>query len=238
MKSNILKILLVIWIILGIICGIYAYRYFNTINTANEEIDELREISGTDDRGIPNLDELYAKNNDLVGWIKIDDTNIDYPVMQNIDEGFYLEHGFNKQYNFNGLPFCSTLDDVKRPSENITIQAHNIKTGAMFHDLVNYSDVEYYKSHGSFKFDTRYGQGDYKIIAVVKTSANPGYFEYWNVDNCTKKEFSEYITWLTDNSVYHIADIDDVRYGDKLVTLSTCAYHANNGRIIVVGKKL
>ena len=89
--------------------------------------------------------------------------------------------------------------------------------------------------HKTFYFDTIYRTGTYEVIAVVYTDVNAGAFKYWEVED-TEEAFNEYVNFLKRKTVYNTDGLDSVTYGDKLVTMSTCAYHVTNGRLIVVGK--
>ena len=194
-------------------------------------------------------DKLYEENPDFVGWIEVPGTNIDYPVMQTKDESkkawedrnredWYLHHNFYGNWTYEGLPFCSANSDVARPSDNTVIYGHHMKYGTVFHNLTKFEDKSFYKEHNIFYFDNIYRSGTYEIVGVVKTDVNKGSYEYWNVTDCNAEEFYSYVDWVKDNSLYKIKAMNDVEYGDILVTLSTCEYHTNNGRLIVVGKMI
>lgn len=182
-------------------------------------------------------DKVYEQNSDFVGWIYVPGTTIDYPVMQTINnEQYYLHKNFYKYYDFAGVPFCSAKSDIKTPSDNILIYGHNMKDGSMFTPLLNYKDKSFYDDHKNFSFETIYRNGTYEVIGAVLTDINNGSYRYYNVGTCNENEFNEYLEYIKLNSLYKTDAIDNVKYGDKLVTLSTCAYHTNNGRFILVGK--
>ena len=115
---------------------------------------------------------LYDQNNDFVGWIKIDNTMISYPVMQSIDNpDFYLKHGFDKGYSNYGVPY---IDEACATglSNNIVIYGHNMKNGSMFSDLVKYTSQDYYESHPIIQYDTLTQLSDYQIVCVFRFDTN------------------------------------------------------------------
>ncbi len=182
--------------------------------------------------------DVYNKNSDFVGWIYIEDTNINYPVMQTINEpNYYLRRGFDKAYNPYGVPYIQEDCDVLL-SNNLIIYGHNADNGSMFSDLCKYSSEEYYLSHKFINFDTLSEFGKYEIFAVFKVDISADdLFEYYKFVDSDKEEFDTYVNKCKELSFY---DTDvDVSYGDKLITLVTCEhYYESDGRIIVVAKKI
>lgn len=183
---------------------------------------------------------LYKYNNDFVGWIKIEDTDIDYPVMQSMyEEEYYIYRDYDKESSSAGTLFVDTSSDLIM-SDNVLIYGHNMHTGKMFHDLLEYEDEEFYKKHKTFSFDTIHGDGTYEVIAAFRTKIYAvdytGFKYYQFFDAATEEEFMNYVKNCVSMTPYTIAN--DVKYGDKLLTLSTCAYHTENGRFVVVAKKI
>lgn len=183
---------------------------------------------------------LYKQNNDFIGWIKIDDTDIDYPVMQSMyEEEYYIYRDFDKQSSSAGTLFIDTSSDVIM-SDNILIYGHNMHTGKMFHDLLEYESEEFYKNHKTFTFNTIHGDGTYEVIAAFRTKIYEvdytGFKYYQFFDASSEEEFMNYVKNCVSMTPYTI--VNDVEYGDKLITLSTCAYHTTNGRFVVVAKKI
>ena len=180
---------------------------------------------------------LYSMNPDLVGWIKIDGTRIDYPVMQNKDnEDYYLSHNFYKQYSYSGTPFVSK--NYSPNNNNIIIYGHNVNNQTLFSELINYQNESYYKTHQLNKFDILTQENDYQVIAVFKSRVfyeDEKVFKYYKMDyNLNENEFNYYIDNIKSLSLYHIDT--SATYGDKLITLSTCYNEIEDGRFIVVAK--
>ena len=185
--------------------------------------------------------ELYAKNHDFMGWLTIDGTDIDYPVMQSLDdEEYYLHRDFDKTYSYPGTLFIDTSSDVKSPSDNILIYGHHMQSGKMFGKLEDYADKDYYENHRYIFFDTIYGDGTYEVIAAfyskIYDKDYDGFKYYQFFDAYDKEQFDYYVSNCKALTSYDISETAE--YGDKLISLSTCAYHTTNGRFVVVAKKI
>lgn len=178
---------------------------------------------------------VYEQNSDFIGWIKIEGTNIDYPVMQTPDDpDFYLKRNFEKEYSYYGIPYLQADCDIFL-SDNLVIYGHHMNNKSMFSDLCKYRKESFYNEHKTFQFNTLYSYGVYEIIAVFKTtSTGSGYPYYKFVDAEDEQAFQDYVEKCKELSLYEIEPT--AQYGDKLVTLSTCEYSRNNGRMVVVGK--
>lgn len=180
--------------------------------------------------------KLYEHNSDFIGWIKIDETNISYPVMQSKNEpNFYLKHAFDKSYSDYGCPYIQENCAVGG-SDNLVIYGHHMKNGSMFSDLENYKNEDFYKEHKTISFDTLFERSEYEIVAVFKTVAysEEGFRYYHFVSAESAEDFDSYIAKCKELGFYDTGV--NVEYGDKLITLSTCEYSQNNGRLVVVAK--
>lgn len=191
----------------------------------------------------PVLDEyknLLNKNKRLIGWVKIDDTNIDYPVMQTTDNEYYLDHNLNQEYDKNGSIFMDKDCDVLKPSTNLILYGHHMKSGQMFGGLSLYSDQNYYEKHPCIQFDTIYEKGLYEIMYVFRSrvySEDEIVFKYYQfIDAQSEQEFDSYMNDMEGMSLYDTGVT--AQYGDRLLTLSTCDYQEKNGRFVVVAKKV
>lgn len=205
-----------------------------------EEIQPM-ELGSTESAFIPEYEELYRQNPDMVGWIKIEDTKINYPVMQSIDEpNFYLKHGFDRNYTDYGCPYVQENCDVNVPSDNLIIYGHHMNDGSMFAGLMKYKEKDFWESHKTFSYDTLTEHYEYEIVAVFKTvvytnsSDSFKYYQFVNAENT--EEFDEYIAKCKELALYDTGV--SAEYGDKLITLSTCEYSRTNGRLVVVAKRV
>ena len=166
---------------------------------------------------------------------------IDYPVMQSMyDEEYYLRRDFDKEYSYAGTLFIDTSCNVEKPSDNIIIYGHHMNTGKMFHELEEYDEEDYYEKHKFITFDTIYGSGTYEVIAAYRTKIYDedytGFKYYEFFDARDSVEFENYVSNSKSLTPYNIEA--SAKYGDSLITLSTCAYHTENGRFVVVARKM
>lgn len=183
---------------------------------------------------------LYLENSDMVGWIQIEGTGIDYPVMQTpADPNYYLKHDFEKHYTDYGCPFMQADCDALCPSDNLIIYGHNMKDGSMFADLAKYRSNDFWQEHKTVWFDTELGSRAYEIFAVVHTTvqadAADAFSFYLFVNAAAPEEFSDYVSACKARALYDTGI--SAEYGDKLLTLSTCDNITDNGRWLVIAKQ-
>lgn len=165
---------------------------------------------------------VYEQNNDFIGWISIDGTNIDYPVMQSKDNpNFYLKRSFEKSYSDYGVPYVQEDCDIDL-SDNTVIYGHHMNNGSMFSDLCKYEDESFYEEHKTIRFDTLEDLGSYEIVAAFKTVAySEDGFKYYHFVNAeSAAAFNAYIAECKELALYETGVTAE--YGDKLITLSTC----------------
>lgn len=189
------------------------------------------------------LDEyknLYSSNKRLIGWLKIDDTKIDYPVMQTTNNEYFLNHNMNQQTDRNGALFLDKDCDVLAPSTNLIIYGHHMKSGNMFGTLDKYSSEEYYKEHPVIQFDSIYEKGTYEIMYVFRSriyNEEDVIFKYYQfIDAMSQQEFDSNMQEMAAMSLYDTGVT--ASYGDRLLTLSTCDYYVDDGRFVVVAKRI
>ena len=206
------------------------------------QTDEEKETGPTEEtepQMLPEYAALYEINDDIVGWIRIDGTKVDYPVMQTPDNrDFYLKRKFDKTSSEWGSIYVREECDVLKPSDNVTIYGHNMLDGSMFAALLDYDKKETWEKNPLILFDTLYEYHTYEIFAVFKTTASIGQgFSYHQmVDAQSEEEFDEYIATCKELAFYDTG-ITPV-YGDKLICLSTCEYTLVNGRLVVMARRI
>lgn len=216
----------------------------------SDENDNLyNEDEQEDDKPKQILDEykaLYEENSDLYGWIEIEGTTINYPVMYTPDEpNFYIDKNWNKEVCPNGIGTSVYMSGEATPdSENIIIYGHHMKNSKLFGALGAYKDKEYYEEHKYIQFDTLYEKQTYEIICVSKgvvyynESQIPkgAYLFYEHLELDTAEEFDEYVSNMKNNAWYEIETTAE--FGDQLITLCTCDYWTKNARLVIVAKKI
>ena len=179
---------------------------------------------------------VYEQNSDFIGWISIEDTKINYPVMQTPgNKDFYLKHAFDKSYSEYGVPYMQENCKLGL-SDNCVIYGHHMQDGSMFADLCKFESEDFYKEHKTIHFDTLAGFGEYEIVCVFKTAAYSadGFKYYHFVDAASVAEFRGFLSACQSLALYDTGV--SAEYGDKLITLSTCEYSRSNGRMVIVAK--
>lgn len=187
--------------------------------------------------------ELFVQNGDMAAWIIVDGTVIDYPVMQTPeDENYYLNRDF---YGNEDKAGCLLLDDDsaiygENATTNLIIHGHNMKAGTMFGGLDEYVSEEYYQEHKSMEIYTRTDKREYEVIAVFYSQVYyPSdlvfkYYNFFHADN--ELEFNYFYDNIKELSLYDTGV--SAQLGDHFLTLSTCAYHVEDGRFVVVAKEV
>lgn len=215
----------------------------NNNGSQKEEPDEPQYVDALDIIGRPikilrEYAAVYEKNNDMVGWIRIEGTKIDYPVMQSREwVNFYLTRNFYKETSKHGAIYLNEMADPRIPSDNQTIYGHRMADGSMFAALHDYKSKKFYDEHSEVIYDTLSEYHTYKIFSVFVTAAElEKGFAYHEFVDGTEEEFNAYVAKCKELSLYDTGV--DVAYGDKLITLSTCEHAFENGRLVVVAKRI
>ena len=231
--------------LLGVVIAIYvgkeviSRKSLSNVQARAKKITTTKNIVTKPQEILPRFKSLAKQNPDLVGWLTIPDTVVDYPVMfRENDNDFYLEHNFEKNDDINGLLVLDYRCTEKGDGANSLIHGHNMKSGAMFAALLQYKDVKFYGSHKVITFSTLYEERNYEVLAVFRDKVNNEgehgfhFYDYINIE--TKEAFDSYVQAAKNRSLYDTEVLAE--YGDKLITLSTCESADENGRLIVVGR--
>jgi len=181
---------------------------------------------------------LHEENPDCIGWLTIEGTKIDYPVMYRPgDKNYYLHRDFNGDYSANGCLFLAE-ECVSGDSDNLIIYGHHMNSGKMFADLEKYKDKGFYEEHPTILFRTIWGNEQYQILSAFTTPVYTGNdFNYYSFIKAQKgADYEYFIRKIKRKAIYETGITAE--YGDKLLTLSTCEYSQRNGRMVVVAKKI
>ena len=188
---------------------------------------------------LPELREIYDLNHDLVGWIYIPDTVVDYPVVQTEDSEFYLTHDFYGEENVNGQIILDTRCDPYTPSYNLVISGHHMNNGSMFGGLTQYSSRSYWEKHRFVSFDTLMARKEYVIFAAFYSAdydEDEEGFRY-NADIQYRKEAEQWLAEIRENQLYD-TEID-ADFGDEFITLTTCTRtRRRDGRFVLVCRRI
>ena len=245
--------------LLATACLLYVFFYYYQYERNSVDYDNLAQLKEKDtekaeDKGykitivnenkelppiLAKYETLYNKNKKLIGWLKIADTNIDYPVMQTSNNEYYLDHNFDQEYDKNGSLFLDKDCNAAFPNTNMIIYGHHMKSGKMFGNLNYYAKESYYKEHPRIQFDTIYEEGIYDIMYVFRSriyNEDEVVFKYYQfLDVNSADEFYSAMDEMARMSLYDTGVTAE--YGDKLITLSTCDNSEEDGRFVVVAKK-
>ena len=224
---------------------------FDDLTNLITEIDEPQKDAGTEEESGLSAEELaaaeaalarekyaalFAQNNDFIGWIRIDGTNVNYPVMQTPNKpDFYLKRSFDKSYSDYGVPY---IDEACMTgiSNNLVIYGHHMNDGSMFADLCKYADADFCREHPTIAFDTLSSLGKYEVVAAFKFNTNRETLKYNEYTLMDEVQFAEFMENVRARQLYDTGVTAE--YGDQLLTLSTCEYTYPNGRFVVVAKKV
>ena len=248
-KNKIVRVIIIILIIAIILSIAYVVKYFLDKRNAEKttdllstiEIDETKitdEVSGR----MLKLEELQKQNSDIVAWLEIPDTKISYPVLQGDDNSYYMTHDYKKEYSMDGSLFLDKDYDWEKPSSNLLIYGHNNRgSDAMFVSLLDYKDEEFYKKHPIIRLTTNEEDAEYEIISVFESrvyykSEKNVFRYYYFIDAENEEEYDEFVNNAKEASLYDTGKTAE--YGDQLLTLSTCAFHTEDGRFAVVARKI
>ena len=178
-------------------------------------------------------ENLYYKYEDYRGWIKIDNTNINYPIVQGKDNSFYLDKDINKNYLSSGSIFMNYLNHGFN-DENTVLFGHHMRNKTMFAQLKKYKEKEFFYGNNDIVIEVENGKVlKYKVFSAYVTDAKDNYIKT-NFDD--KAQYKEFLEDIKNKSQYK-SDID-VNENDKIITLSTCSYEFNDARMVVHGKLL
>jgi sortase B len=202
-----------------------------TLPTASPEPDRPDEPP-TEWTVVDQYGALFDANPDMIGWIKIDGTTIDYPVMHTPDRpDFYLKRGFDGKPSDYGVPYAAEGCAFDPQTDNVIVYGHHMKSGKMFGVLESYKDEAFWREHPVIRFDTKPGFGEYEVLAVFRTT--PAKFPFHRfIAARDQAAFNEYVYLCKELAFYDTGVTAE--YGDRLLTLSTCEYTEKDSRLVVV----
>lgn len=252
-----IKLAIGIFLTIAIVSGSYLSTYFFSLRRAANEFNNLAKtfhgeqsrngsITDSDLLSMKNKKEkmasfnkLYAENNDLMGWLAVPGTDIDYPVMYTPEEPeYYLRRNFEKKYSIKGTLFIDGKCVLDPRSNNIIIHGHNMRDGSMFADLLLYEKKDFWQNHSQLEFYFFGEKQIYDIIAAFRTEVYNDTLEFkYNepTDFQYKIQFEDYIKKAKEAALYETGLT--ARHDDYLLTLSTCAYHTRHGRFVVLARE-
>lgn len=178
-----------------------------------------------------NYDELKAINNDFVGWIKINDTPVNYPVVHGKNNEYYLHHTFYGKSNFSGAIFMNAENTDIDLDQNVIIYGHNMKNKTMFQPLINFKEKQFFEKNKYIILTVNNKEYKYEIFASYLIDAN---VDELKISFSSNEDFLNYIKKIKEKSLYN-RNLN-IKNDDKIITLSTCSYETKSTRIAVCGK--
>ena len=203
--------------------------------------EESTEPEETGPQMLPHMEELYKKNPDVVGWIRIGDTQINYPVMYTPDdEEKYIRTDFEGEIDLTGLPFINKDCSLEPESQNLIVYGHNMKDGSGFKALYEYKYRKFLEENPTIYFSTLYEEREYEVAYIFydqvykKTSNHFKFYEF--IDPETEEEFQKGMNHFKQLNIMKTGV--EPEFGDNLLTLVTCSYHTDRGRFIIVARQV
>lgn len=208
-------------------------------NEIAEDVNVVEDIEITEN--MQKVINLQEENQDVVGWLQIDNTVIDYPLLQTDNNEYYLTHNYKKEYSKYGSLFLKTESNILDNFSNIIIYGHNMKDNQMFHTLLEYESQDYYKEHQTITLTTEKEENEFIIVAVFKSRIfyqdETNVFRFYNYTNFDNEQ--TYNSFIENCKKIQLYDTGiSAEYGEQLITLITCEYSQENGRFVVIAKKV
>ena len=229
---NIIQLIFIVVLIYSLIHIFLWYKSNKANKQVMQELSQIIEIvkeDGKDDKKYKiNFEELKNKNPNTVAWLKVENTNIEFPVVKANDNSYYLTHNFNKENNSAGWIFADYKNKFNGKDKNIVIYGHNMRDNSMFGTLKNVIKEEWYNNE-SDKYITLVTENEYSIYEVFSVYQIEKEDYYIKTDFNSDKEFEEFLQKIKERS---IKDFNiDISKENSILTLSTCA---NNNKYRVV----
>lgn len=201
---------------------INSYNHFTTINPDNLKPTIHKKL-------LP----LLEINKEVIGWITINDTPINYPLLQHSDNQYYLTHASDNSDSIYGSIYIDHRNNSDLNNLNTLIYGHNMNNGSMFHALVNYKDQDFFTAHPYISVSNLYETFTYEIFSVYVVNADT---ETISVKYKSNEDFLNYISNCQSRSLFK-TNIN-LNEDDQIITLVTCSYELDNARTIVQAKKI
>ncbi len=229
-NANVKKIIIAVCVAIVLIAAVFLAKFFidknndNSTNIGEDYTPTIDITETTEPEPKPDYSEYVAKNPETVGWITIPGTKINAPVLQTVDNDYYMNHNFEQQSEYRGAIFMDYRNDALELDANTIIYGHNSYDGKVFSDLAQYDDIEFYKEHPVIEFNTLEKYYKWKIYAVIITNQVPtednGYVFNFIYPHMEGPNFKGYVQELNKRTLYYTGV--DIKDGDRILTLSSC----------------
>jgi sortase B len=249
-KRGFTIVLIIICAIVFAVSAFQLIRYYSANSKSEDAYAQLRPPAEKEsDDGVsyepmsyedllPYYQSLKEENGDFVGWLRIPDSEIDYPVMQTKDSPeYYIDKNFKKQYQTAGSLFASEISDVDKPTDMVIIYGHHMKTGAMFGTMGDWLEKDFFNAHQEVIFDTLTERNEYVVYGLFKTQVytdDPAEFAYYAVSDFEDQAAFDAFMQQVESRMQIMDPTMRPMYGEKMIMLSTCEYSQENGRLVML----
>lgn len=243
-KKRILNIVIYLILFLVLICSGFKLYFWYKDKKNNDEtteqlknnvkLEKIKNDNSNNEKYIVDFKKLKSENSDVVAYIKVNNTNIEYPIVKTSNNNFYLNHSFDKSKNSRGWIFADYKNKFDNTDKNIVIYGHNMRDGSMFGSLKNILNEEWYNNteNMNITFLTENGNYIYKVFSIYKIESEDYYIK---TDFSTDNEYQKFLNIIKERSIKNF--VVNVNVDDKILTLSTCANN-NKYRVVLHAKKL
>ena len=190
------------------------------------------------DEILPIYRKMHDENENFAGWLYVDGTNLEYPIMQGPDNKFYLSHDMDGAYDKYGMLILDENCNIDSDCPQLVIYGHNVNSGKLFGELLFYKEEAYCDYHPQICFDTLYGSGTYRIFAAFTTTTSEAEKDgkmFSTLEFSDKERYDDFVSWAKGRSLYE-RDFTP-KYGDDILSLVTCEHSDEEGRFIVFAAK-
>ncbi|MBP2078631.1 class B sortase [Oceanobacillus polygoni] len=245
-KSMIQRLITIVCLVIFIASAFYLvdalYDYYTNRQVLADIQDVYREskedeieIGPTDSVATirSSFRDILAINSDIVGWVTMDGTMVDYPILQAEDNAYYLQRNYKEEDSRAGSIFMDYRNDITQQDRNIILYGHNMKDGSMFGQMKRFLDEDFLQEHQHFYFDTLYGSYEVEIFSVYHTTTD---FYYIETDFPNDESYRTFLDDIKKRS--EVTTDIELNAEDQIITLSTCDYllDPNEGRLVIHGK--
>lgn len=243
-KKRILNIAIYLILFLILICSGFKLYFWYKDKKNNDEtteqlknnvkLEKIKKDNSNNEKYIVDFKKLKSENSDVVAYIKVNNTNIEYPIVKTSNNNFYLNHSFDKSKNSRGWIFADYKNKFDNTDKNIVIYGHNMRDESMFGSLKNILNEEWYNNaeNKNITFLTEKENYIYKVFSIYKIESEDYYIKT-NFKN--DEDYEKFLNTIKNRSIKNF-DIN-LNINDKIITLSTCANN-NKYRIVLHTKKL
>lgn len=239
---NLVLVLILIFSISNIYLNVFQYKKADSIyedireiRESSEDIEDNQETERITEVSKSTEDDTYCEllsiNSDYRFWLKVDNTNIDYPVVQSKDNNYYLNHDFNKNPLGSGSIFMDYRNNFEEDS-SVILYGHHMKNKTMFSELDNFKNESFFYENSLIRIEHKDTTYIYEVFSIYVADFNNE--DYLKVEFEDEQDKKDYLTYIKERSLYK-KDID-FNCNDSIITLYTCSDEFKNARTIVHGK--